>query len=54
MNLQRTDFYHWTQETAHALRAGRYADVDMQAVAEELEAMGASERRELINRLAIL
>ncbi|MDM8547008.1 DUF29 domain-containing protein [Candidatus Venteria ishoeyi] len=54
MNLQETDFYRWTQETAHALRTGHYAEVDMQSVAEELEKMGASERRELINRLAVL
>jgi hypothetical protein len=54
MNLQETDFYRWSMETANALRMGRYADVDMQAVALELENMGASERRELINRLAVL
>jgi hypothetical protein len=54
MSLQETDFYHWSMETAHLLRKGRYTDVDMQAVASELENMGARERRELINRLAIL
>ncbi|WP_083235034.1 DUF29 domain-containing protein [Candidatus Marithrix sp. Canyon 246] len=54
MNLQETDFYRWSMETADALRMGHYADVDMQAVALELENMGASERRELINRLAVL
>ena len=54
MSLQETDFYRWSMETAHFLRIGRYADVDMQTVALELENMGASERRELINRLALL
>jgi hypothetical protein len=54
MNLQEIDFYRWAMETAHALRIGRYVDVDMQAVALELEKMGASEQRELINRLAVL
>jgi hypothetical protein len=54
MNSQKDDFYHWSIETARALRTGRYAEVDMEAVALELESMGASERRELINRLAIL
>ncbi len=54
MNLQETDFYRWSMETADALRMGRYVDVDMQAVALELENMGASERRELINHLAVL
>ncbi|RKZ41173.1 MAG: DUF29 domain-containing protein [Gammaproteobacteria bacterium] len=54
MNLQETDFYRWAMETAHTLRIGHYADVDMQLVALELEKMGASERRELINRFAVL
>ena len=49
-----TDFYRWTMETAHLLRIGRYAEIDIEAVALELENMGASERRELINRLAVL
>jgi hypothetical protein len=54
MSTQHTDFYAWTQQTAAALRVGDYAQVDMLAIAEELENMGASERRALINRLAIL
>jgi hypothetical protein len=37
MNLQETDFYRWSMETTDALRMERYADVDMQAVALELE-----------------
>lgn len=54
MSLQKDDFYRWSIETARSLRAERYAEVDMEAVALELESMGASERRELINRLAML
>jgi hypothetical protein len=54
MITQDIDFYAWTQNTAAALRAGDYSQVDMLAIAEELEHMGASERRALINRLAVL
>lgn len=49
-----TDFYRWTAETARALREGRLADVDLEHVAEEIEDMGKSERRELVNRMAVL
>ena len=54
MAMLDADFYAWTQNTAAALRTGNYSQVDMLAVAEELENMGASERRALINRLAVL
>jgi hypothetical protein len=49
-----TDFYRWTTETARALRDGRLVDVDLEHVAEEIEDMGKSERRELVNRMAVL
>lgn len=48
------DFYAWTQEQAALLRAGRLSELDTEHLIEELESMGASERRELINRLAVL
>ncbi len=53
-NNQLTDFYAWTQKTSQLLSDGNYYQVDMQMVIEEIKAMGASERRELINRLAVL
>ncbi|MCK5718986.1 MAG: DUF29 domain-containing protein [Thiomargarita sp.] len=49
-----TDFYAWTQKTSQLLLDGNYHQVDMQMLVEEIKAMGASERRELINRLAVL
>ena len=52
--MAETDFYLWTKQTASALRYGHYHEVNMMAVAEEIEAMGARERRELMNRFAIL
>ena len=51
---QFIDFYAWTQKTSQLLSDGNYHQVDMQMVVEEIKAMGASERRELINRLAVL
>lgn len=48
------DFYLWTQQQANALKAGNLADVDMPHLAEEIESMGSSEKRELGNRLSVL
>jgi hypothetical protein len=49
-----TDFYGWTQEQAILLRAGRLTDAYVQHIAEEIESMGRGEKRELVNRLAVL
>ncbi|WP_447975019.1 DUF29 domain-containing protein [Nitrospira sp. Kam-Ns4a] len=48
------DFYAWTQEQAASLRAGRTEALDLAHLAEEVESMGVSERREIRNRLRIL
>ena len=48
------DFYAWTQSTADLLRHKNYNQVDFQHIIEELESLGASERRELISRFAQL
>lgn len=45
------DFHGWAMSTAALLREKRYDQVDYNHIIEELECMGASERRELINRL---
>lgn len=52
--LHEQDFYAWTQQQAQILRAGRLAELDIDYLIEELESMGATERRELISRLEIL
>ena len=36
------------------LRAGRLADADILNIAEEIDSMGRSERRELVSRLTVL
>jgi hypothetical protein len=52
--LHDLDFYAWTQQQVGLLKSGNLADVDFRHLIQELESMGASERRELINRLAVL
>jgi len=48
------DFHAWSQEQADLLRAQRFAEIDVDHLIEELDAMGARERRELIGRLKVL
>ena len=52
--LYDLDFYAWTQQQVDLLKSGNLVDVDVKHLIEEIESMGASERRELINRLAVL
>lgn len=52
--LHDRDFHAWTLQQSALLREGRLSEADVEHIAEELESMGASERRELINRLAVL
>jgi hypothetical protein len=48
------DFYGWTQEQARLLREGRFAELDVANVVEEIESLGRGERRELASRLRVL
>jgi hypothetical protein len=48
------DFYGWATEQAALLRAGRVAEADLANIAEEIDSMGRSEKRELVSRLAVL
>lgn len=52
--LYDQDFFAWTAETAHLLRAGRFSEVDIAHVAEEIEDMGRRQRREVLSRLTVL
>lgn len=53
-NLYETDFYAWANEQAALLRAGKLAAADIEHIAEEIESMGKTEKRELANRLVVL
>lgn len=48
------DYYSWLMKNAGLLRDSRFSEIDADHIAEELEAMGRSEKRELINRLSVL
>ncbi|MBF0137892.1 MAG: DUF29 domain-containing protein [Magnetococcus sp. DMHC-1] len=48
------DFYAWANEQAALLRAGKLAAADIENIAEEIESMGRTEKRELVSRLTIL
>jgi hypothetical protein len=52
--LYEADFYSWTQRTAALLRARRFEDVDVEHAAEEIEAMGKRDLKELNSRVQVL
>ena len=54
IDLYEQDFYRWTMSNARLLRQGRFSEIDAENIAEELESMGRSEKRELVDRLAVL
>jgi Domain of unknown function DUF29 len=53
-SLYDTDYVAWLQEQVNHLRAGRLAALDVENVAEQLESLMKSERRQLGNRLEVL
>jgi len=52
--LYDQDFYAWANEQAGLLRAGKLSEADIEHIAEEIESMGKTEKRELTSRLAVL
>lgn len=54
VELYDVDFFEWTQRTADQLRAGRFAEADIEHVAEELEDTGKRDLRELNSRMEVL
>jgi hypothetical protein len=48
------DVILWSQEQARLLRAGRFAELDVEHLADEIEDVGKSEKRELASRMAVL
>ena len=53
-DLYNRDFLEWTVRNASLLRAGRFAEADIEHIAEEIEDMGKSQRRALGSRLEVL
>jgi len=54
MSLYDTDFYAWANQQADLLRAGKLDAADIANIAEEIESMGRTEKRELVSRLKVL
>lgn len=54
MTSYNTDFYAWTKEQAQRLKAGQWAQLDIENLVEEIESLGKQERQQLINRLGVL
>jgi hypothetical protein len=52
--LYETDFYAWANQQAALLRSGQLAGADIANIAEEIESIGKTEKRELVNRLTVL
>ncbi|MBH8565087.1 DUF29 domain-containing protein [Nostoc sp. CENA67] len=48
------DFLLWTQQQAEYLKKGRWAELDVEHLVEELEALGRSEQKELGSYLQVL
>ncbi|MBD2693118.1 DUF29 domain-containing protein [Anabaena catenula] len=53
-NLYNQDFYLWIETTAKQLKAGKFADVDLENLIEEIESMGRNEKQALESNLIIL
>lgn len=48
------DFYAWLLKSANLLREKKFRELDVENIAEELEGMARSDKRQLINRFAVL
>ncbi len=53
-SIYEQDFYLWLQTTAQSLKDGKFNEIDIPNLIEEIESMGRSERRELRSRLIVL
>jgi len=49
-----TDFAQWSAEQSALLREGRLEQLDRENVAEEIESLGRSDRREIRSRMEVL
>ncbi|MFO1125705.1 MAG: DUF29 domain-containing protein [Methylocystis sp.] len=52
--LYDQDFYAWANEQAALLRAGKLGEADIEHIAEEVESLGKTEKREFVSRLRVL
>ncbi len=50
----KTDVIAWANEQASLLRAGKFSQLDIEHIADEVEDVGKSEQRELESRMSTL
>ena len=48
------DVILWSKQQARLLRAGRFAELDIVHLADEIEDVGKSEKREFVSRMGVL
>jgi hypothetical protein len=48
------DVFAWASEQVSLLRSGRLSEIDVDHIAEEIESVGNSQKRELVSRLTVL
>ncbi|CAN1210294.1 DUF29 domain-containing protein [Tumidithrix helvetica PCC 7403] len=53
-SLYESDFLAWTDETSAKLRARDFDSLDLENLIEEIDSLGASQRKELLSRLTVL
>lgn len=49
-----SDFYAWTLQSADLLRQRKFSELDIEHLAEEIESIGKSDKRELLSRFGVL
>ncbi|MCI4625037.1 MAG: DUF29 domain-containing protein [Candidatus Magnetoovum sp. WYHC-5] len=53
-SLYERDFYQWAIHNVNLIRQGRFTEIDLENVAEELEDMGRNKKNEIASRLLVL
>ncbi len=53
-HLDDQDFYLWIETTAKQLKEGRFSEVDLENIIEEIESIGRSEKHALESNLVVL
>ena len=51
-SLYESDLVAWSDRNAELLRSGRFNEIDAENVAEEIESLGRSDKRQMDNRIA--
>ena len=51
LSLYKTDFTRWAETTAKLLRQGRFTEIDMPALIEEIDGLARSDRKAIYSQL---